>query len=50
MIKLSNAGLYDYKMVKDAKTTFRFSPYDPKIMEHASQKIILTDGAIDKIL
>ncbi len=50
MIKLRNAGVYDYKMVKDDKTTFIFSTYDPKIMKHASGKIILTDGIIDKIL
>ena len=35
---------------KDDKTTFIFSTHDPRIMEHASRKIILTDGTIDKIL
>ena len=50
MIRLSNAGVYDYKMVKDDKTTFTFSTHDPKIMQHASRKIILADGTVDKIL
>lgn len=50
MIRLSNAGVYDYKMVKDDKTTFIFSTHDTKIMEHAFWKIKLTDGKVDKLL
>jgi putative ABC transport system ATP-binding protein len=38
------------KINKEDKTTFIFSTHDPKIMEHASRKIILTDGTIDRIL
>jgi len=37
------------KINEEDKTTFIFSTHDPKIMAHASRKIILTDGTIDKI-
>lgn len=38
------------KINEEDKTTFIFSTHNPKIMAHASRKIILTDGTIDKIL
>lgn len=38
------------KINKEDNATFIFSTHDPKVMEHASRKVVLRDGRIDSIV
>lgn len=38
------------KINKEEKATFIFSTHNPQVMRHASRKVVLVDGKVDKIM